>query len=801
MFNTLYLLNYNNYYNRLVKSEETLEGYLDYAVATLSATNFNPNDGISAQHICNIEDNVSPDYAVLTDLDGNIVSRWFVIESERVRGSQYRLSLYRDTIVDYYNIIIQAPCFIEKGIVPNSDSAIFNSENMTLNRIKTSEMQIKDNTNISWIVAYLARDKAMDGTTIANKAINGEVVPSDLANIVSAQTREEWLNNTKPITSDFNNFNFNFNFYNKVGYNPVTYLQINLNKQNKLSNTYATFNKNEQTNRIASAAASWTGEQFNATYKDTYAEIMNYIPTASGLIETDGFDYNQLNNLTISFEGERNKIYRIQVAKNNKTFKTPATGDISSKDLMFTKVQGLWSDVVALNAIKVGRFYGYSFNYTEYSVTLVDEGDAATLAYNIPQSRVSLQDAPYDMICAPYEDILININGTNVQSTTKQVLAVFNDIATKYAGENAIVYDIQRLPYCPIAGLETVGNVLETAKYDGAEQMFPITTTIDETVTPVSAIFACSKSNFYKYIPLQDPIVVNNAKMQSMCDVYRLCSPNYNGAFEFDVAMNGGLYGFNVYCTYKPFNPYIQVAPTFGRMYGKDFKDARGLICGGEWSMPIVTSAWATYERQNANYLNTFQRQIENMKVTHKVQKEQEVWSAIAGTLQAGVSGASIAGLMGGGPSAMLGAGLTGGVLSGLAGIRDIQLNNTLRNEALNYSQDLFGYQLGNIQALPMTLSRVSAFTINNKIFPFLEYYTCTNEEKIALANKIAYNGMTIMRIGTLSDYVDNIWSYDTITARNYVKGKIIRLDDLDHDTHLANTIAKEINQGLYFGG
>lgn len=806
MFNTLYLLNYNNYYNRLVKRENILADYLNYSVATLPATNFNPNDHVYTTHVCNFSDELSPDYAIITDFENNIISRWFVVESERLRGGQYRLSLYRDTIVDYYTDIIEAPCFIEKGIVSDSDSAIFNAEDMSFNRIKTKETPIKDDTNVSWIVAYLARNKAMDGSLIDNKELKGTVVPSDAVNFVSAQTKADWLATNPTINANFKDFNFSFNFYNdEVGWSGPAYLQVNLYRQTGSSTPVSTYSKNKQSYYIKSRAADLTGEQFNNTYKSTYDDILDYLPIAANINIADPTSYNQLNNLTISFEGERDKIYRIKLRQNIRTFSSPSTGSVPASDLMFAKVHSLWSDLLPLPSLNQiyhnGMFYHYSFGYTEYSLELIPEGDTATLEYDISTARVELQDAPYDMICAPYEDILIKINNTTVQSTTSQVLAIFNDIAIKYAGESGLVYDIQRLPYCPIPQLKTVNNILETANYNETTQMFPITTTLGDTTTPVSAIFACSQSNFYKSIALEEPINVDNAKIQSMCDMYRLCSPNYNGAFEFDVAMNGGLTGFNVYCTYKPFNPYIQVAPIFGRLYGENFEDARGLICGGEWSMPIVTSAWATYERQNSNYLNTFQRQIENMKTTHQVQREQEIWSAIAGSVQAGVSGASMIGIAGGGPIGMIAAGTAGATLSGIAGARDIALNNLLRNEAINYAQDQFGYQLGNIQALPTTLSRVSAFTINNKIFPFLEYYTCTSEEKIALANKIAYNGMTIMRIGTLADYVDNIWSYEDITARNYVKGKLIRLTDIDEDTHIVNTIAKEINQGLYFGG
>ena len=80
----------------------------------------------------------------------------------------------------------------------------------------------------------------------------------------------------------------------------------------------------------------------------------------------------------------------------------------------------------------------------------------------------------------------------------------------------------------------------------------------------------------------------------------------------------------------------------------------------------------------------------------------------------------------------------------------------TLRTEAMNYKQDMFDYQLGNIQALPYSLTKVTSLNNNNKIFPLLEYYTCTDREKDAFAKKLAYNGMTVMVIDKPSKYINN---------------------------------------------
>jgi len=130
------------------------------------------------------------------------------------------------------------------------------------------------------------------------------------------------------------------------------------------------------------------------------------------------------------------------------------------------------------------------------------------------------------------------------------------------------------------------------------------------------------------------------------------------------------------------------------------------------------------------------------------------------------------------------------------AGIRDRQINDALRDEAKDYTKDLFKLELDNIQALPDSLTRVSAFNKNNKLFPFIEIYGCTDEEMSAVWNKLTYNGFTIGRIDTLQNNIDNKPIY--MGNPGYFKGQLIRLQDFNEDSHLANAIAGELYKGVY---
>ena len=102
----------------------------------------------------------------------------------------------------------------------------------------------------------------------------------------------------------------------------------------------------------------------------------------------------------------------------------------------------------------------------------------------------------------------------------------------------------------------------------------------------------------------------------------------------------------------------------------------------------------------------------------------------------------------------------------------------------------MFNYNLQNIQALPYTLNKISSFDINSKIFPFLEYYTCTDEEKQAFRENIRLRGMTVNRFDTLNLYIENDFTY--------IKAKLVRLSNTEIPNAVANQIAFEMEKGVY---
>lgn len=280
-------------------------------------------------------------------------------------------------------------------------------------------------------------------------------------------------------------------------------------------------------------------------------------------------------------------------------------------------------------------------------------------------------------------------------------------------------------------------------------------------------------------------------KIDNECKLYRLVSPNYTGEFEFSVSKNGGVSKFNVDCTYKPYNPYIHVNPDFKNLYGQDFNDSRGLICQGDYTVGMISDAFTNYELQNKNYQAIFNRQIQNMDVMNDIARQEAIFGAIGGAVKSTASGAVT--------GAVLGSGNPGGAIAGAAlglaagavgGAMDIANLDKKINENRSYAVDMYNFSLQNVKALPYTMTRCTALTYNNKLFPFVETYSCTDEEKEAFINKLKYDGMTVNKIGKIKEYTD--------LAGNMLKAEIIRLDGLKEDAHMASEIYSEIKKGVY---
>lgn len=769
----IYLLQYNNYFNRKVKRLATVSEYIAKAIHVTPNASFNPNDGVTAQHVIN--NGIACDYCVVTNQsDTEIESRWFVVESARTRNGQYQYTLYRDVFADYLDNIKESTCFVNKGYVPQTSPLIFNNENMGFNQIKQSETLLKNKLGTPWVVAYLSR---YDGEGNYN-SFKGTFKSAALDKV------DYTLNSLD---------DYKYNTAGARGYRYINTLPIFTTFYNANSKGYITYAVNPAEIVNTEFSSTVTGPTVTKPI-DVPASVYNDIKASydAGVELNPNLDNLPWNTYTTTgtqagadlLAAENGKIikvgdkyYRIRI--------NYGTVDISA-------ISGIWGISVqstsALGMTMTSKFFPSDnpiVSGTPNHLVKVPNSvpnitisylqvDRASLTYEITYDGTYTRDAVYEIIGTPLYNVTFNIDSTTPFTHDGDIgLEWFQDIANRYRASGYCM-DVQIVPYAPIDTTD-----ISSEKYFLCGGTLTNATAIGFKF-PTSSFTVANTVN----IPLRD-----NKKIGNECDLFRLCSPNGIGNFDFNPYKNGGFASFEADVTLLPINPYIKVHPIWNELYGNgSIEDYRGLICGGDFSIGNTSNEWLTYQQQNKYYQDIFNRNIESQEVNNNITREREKWDVATGILGGAVSSGTGGALVGGIPGAIAGA-VVGAGASAAAGIKDIELNERQRSEAIQLQKDQFGYQLGTVKARTTQLSKTTAFNINNKYFPYVEYWTCTDEEVEALKNKIKYNGMTIGIIGKLKDFIN-------ANEETFVQASLIEIDITD-DTHLANAIARNLSEGI----
>lgn len=773
----LYLYNYNNYLNRIVKKENSLEDY-GTPLYELTTTNFNPNDGITATHDINYAKD-DGDYVIIADDESNIVSRWFVVESKRLRGGQYRLNLRRDIIVDNLDKVLNAPMIIHKGMVKYTNNLIFNKEGFNVNQIKTSETLLKDNNNnFPWLYIYMAKNAGDIEATVKASFTPQTYIDLQIPiseSIFATGTKTQHATDIE-VLLNIKYRELGFSRYEIYDLKSPTYSQIN--STGSITNVYDLDSEGTTQSVFSNLNEVLLPQYNNFVFKFVEAESSNYINDNDAAILLNANDKLVRDSL--------GNYYKLTVTSN--TTDMSEVIDVSnpiSQDII-TAVIGKYPNAIMNNNSVMIKYKQRVFNIVATPQTTLD------YKVNVTQSNhQTTLDADYNIIAIPYFDGYIQNGDELITINRDSQMAMAQAIVQKATNQKA--YDLQLLPYSPFGPYcdenriditDMNSNLYQIQSYGGVVRNILLyiewanfSFTIDKTIS----------------IPSITQNQDINYKIANECYVWRLCSPNYNGVFEFNVAKNRGVEEFSIDMTLKPYNPYLHISPNFKALYGEDYDDARGLICGGDFSLPIIGDAWETYELNNKNYQIAFDRSIQNLDFTQGQERALGIVGAISGSLGGAAAGAGV-GLMTAGPVGAAGLGAAGGALSAIGGVVDYAMLTARQEETKSFKIDSFKYQLGNIKALPYSLNKVTPLTFNNKVFPFIETYTCTSEEIEAFINKIIYTGMTLEVIGTLANYITNYGSNELC----FYKGEIIRLENLNLPSHERYEIYSEIEKGVY---
>lgn len=786
---------WNNYFNRTYKPFSLAEASDALVGSILNVNGFNPNDGVDTEQMTGLNTFTEiPDYCVVVE-GTEIISKWFVIECQRTRQGQYKLSLHRDLISDYYQELMEAPVFIEKGFLPYNNPLIFNRESMTFNRVKKAEILLKEKYPCAWLVAYVAAN----ADNISGSAVTTDTAYDiDVPNQGDISTWEYWKycqGNPNRENLYSNTYKHLFHVYvsQGVGVNPAiskyTYDEtgvIEPRAGETISNQGSTCVNVAWTKLVSNYKiySSSINGQVNSQVGTQSTLYMNNINDLSGKIiryYSGGYRYAVINVLSSTEHIGETYLSAGALYNNMKTWVEASGGEnVNDKTVSFE------TDV------------------TSYIIQLTDVTQSISATFTFTKDRQRLVDAPYYMVCMPYGDFTLHIteSGTsyNLPYTKDLAMDMMNSFV---ANGQTNIYDYQLLPYCPISGLDAIvdessadiyvdnyteASVMQAKDSEGVLKAIVFLATYSKFSTQINM----SNNSEYDYLTkvVKNPI---ERKVKNECELVRIASPNGSNSFDFSPQLNDGFDYIQVDCTYKPYSPYIRVAPDFAGLYGDNFGDTRGLIVQGDFSLPVITDQWKQYEINNKNYANVFDRETQSLELKEGIRRTQAGWSIAAGAFGAGGTGAAFGSA--GGPIGMTVGAVLGAGASVGTGLIDYTTSKKLYEENMSYRQDMYSMNLENIQARPNGLAKTSAFTNNNKIYPFIEYYTATDTEKEAFRNKILYNGMTVGVIGNITDYIGSKVASE---SHHYIKGQLIQIDVSD-DYHTCQAINNEINMGIRF--
>lgn len=801
----LYLLKFYSYQDRKLWFTDSLDKYqsngFGYKAIDIGVS-FKMNDGITTEQVTNY--NPEGYNYLICEIDGVIKSRWYILKATKLRTNQYQLSLKRDTLADYYNNYKDLNVSISRAMpLDTSDVNIFNPESIKLNTIKSEEWEIKDETQVPWIVGYIPRDAFKEAQTI-------EVNVND--------TTSSGVNYVLTGVSDYS-----FYKYTTIG-NLVGTLQIKIKAlyPDELSEFVLRMDLN------SGAFDQWA--HFRSNTSNPYRVISNTM--LADTLPNFGLNYNKdkikslLTNYyfdSINLDNENGKVI-LDTSTSTKYKIRTVKEEITS----LTLDDDVWNnliDYLEKNRINYTNYFkGYiGKDSIEFSVSAtvtklaIEAISTETYKLTLDSNHAHLKDQPYDMFCLPYADIEMNA-GTSVYKYTKELsLKIAQAISAQLGSSN--IYDLQLLPFCPCRNLiektytvkqEVEDNVFETTEVYYALRVSgvnksPITKddvnkfyllwceesnfkfTLNPSIklgvvlqrsgklVPDEFLYTTNKLNSNYRIP---PTSVKEFKKSHLINKERFVAPDYSSFFEFDWLMNGGLNLINVECTYMPYSPYIRISPEFSYLFGKSFNDNRGLILKGDYSIPQLTSSWANYKLQNKNYLNTFNMETQYLTRQNNLALMGDTIGAVTGAIGAGVTGASMSKENG------LGIGMGTSVASLMGGVADTLINNQTRELQMQQREKQFNYNIENIKAIPYGLSSSGSFNLNRKMFPYIEMYTTTEQEKKLLDSYIELNSMSVNKFESIANY------------KNWLQASLITNSKLE--STIRDDINAELQQGIY---
>lgn len=771
--------------------------------------------------------NKQPNYMIVYN-GATIESRYYVLSYQYMDGEPaenfgtYRATFIRDVVVDFKRSLTQQLCRIRRGSLPTNQFSpiLVQPEGINLNKIKVNQMDIK-----SW-----------DGDTQWLTIFYDQTVPADKRKITF-----DWSGDIYPdyqfstMQSDYSSYGFNLTSSGlaKSAYKrDFKSYKIILNGSNDRERISVVVTKDSLTatalyDGFLGSSAREAASALNNASANQIQDVVTLIRNAYRYDNSSKIMplVNKYNNQLIQ---NGSKISRTNITTNERLYETTTDGttyDSSIKTLL-GKIAGRYDESSGLYGI--GNMWvngGYDFQEAHLIMDAwrTSFTEVPTTGELILPGKFKLDNINLGCVTIPFGS---NITLKNGSTTYTMDSATVKSIATSgWTATGSLIKDIQILPYCPMSQLnsEKVSSP--------SSNTIDISNQLNDYKVPMT-VLASGAAIYYALVVTQSSLdyrfplnltISGNLKIESMTKKYRLMSNNHKSGFDFNLALNNGVQYMSISYTLKPYDTVFHICPIFNQdsLYGGNYKDARGLIWQGGFSLSQVTDAWVEYKLQNSTYESVFDRDIKSLEVSQDVARQQEILAyqtayknaqtnidatktkaGIGGALGIlGAVGSFKAGNMGGGALGILGA--AGSIGGGAASIkaqeevaeRNLQtakqsqaLNDTLRAEAIDYKKDIWYLTNQAIEARPSTIAANTEYSHINNEKAYIEVYDCSDIEKRYIEKYLQYNGMKIDQIGLLKNYL--------IGDNCYIEATPLFLEGLM--PVISNAINAELSAGMY---
>lgn len=701
-----------------------------------------------------IENNFTGDFSTINcaivEHDTQGIHLYKIIKKVFIRRGLWRLTMVKDMVSSKYNGLLNSKVLVSRlGIDRKKfDPLLFQKDILELSEVKTANnllRQLPEAVSYGYLAIW-ARE-SLDGESVV---WNSTATPSSIEYDISVNKLSDFVG---------------YGLKTRVSYSKQGALSVKPTYSNKGFLLYGRVSDNTRFAEIEEQETSpfnYSSDSVNK-YPERLLEIIE------SMSEPDDYGNTEIYVGKVIFDIETGTYY--EVKRKLSTRKIVKVIDKNEA--------GYILDTAQFSKLKDAII---EFNETFYTYDYIPLRKVPVINETLP-AMVNCVDQPFQMFFIPIiEDMLIKYNGGYYRSDKLITEAMLYDLISDYSGTAGKLLDVQIIPYSPIDGFANQMNRKDLVfEPSGPNLVKVITGTApDDFIIPIYQVLYSSYSLFVPYVRNVEDYKLEQKKK------YLVTSPSGASTYEFSVAKNRGLEGFFVDVDIRPYSTFHRVQPSYKGLYGKSYVDTRGLIWQEDTSLTIVTSAWETYKRQNINYMNSFNAEV-NYKRSALSIDQQANWAnygfdAGKRLINAGVEAATFAaeavaqdawfgikgGVSGGVGAAAI---MIGQVAAEAIEATQLATNNRMDKKKLeneiDYSRQQFNYNVGNIKAIPENIEKVNGvFSTNNKI-PYVQEFEPT-EDEVKYYNE--FLDLFGVNVGMMVDL--------STKEFNYLQGSIIKFSE-----------------------